>query len=731
MNCKRLLMIVAFVVTLGAVSSSNAQTIGLADSLGPNFQDYSPGDTVCYEITLEAPAANAADLVNLSVYFFAPGATIPIGGVCADPTSGGFIDTIPLLEPGDVVVLDCQTYPALEYTVGEVPCDVNGFLLAYIATEYQAVGIPIDQCDEAISVNTLTAAATPECLIDGPGEVCDTATGVLHCSFFPADTYSWVVTGDAVVDGPNDLPCVSVNPTGPGGYNVQLTVCNENDGGPGCCNTCDVDVTVVPEPECGVIGPDVVCQSAEDVLYCSEFPADNFSWVVTGDGVIDGAADGPCVLVDPTGPGGFSVQLQVCNGSSQECCSRCELGVQVAQPPDCTVVGPASVCENAVEILYSSAAPADTYFWTVIGDGVIVGPANGSSVLVSPTGTGSYTVQLTVCFLDPECCDSCELEVDVVEVPDCSIQGPNPVCEDSVGNVYCSADTAETYSWGIVGDGVIDGPTDGPCVTVDAGPTGSYTLTLELCNDSDIGPCCNRCELEVTVDDCGGFCGLTQGFWGNAGGTFMGIGTADLIDDLIDGGLDPVVVGVLGVRSLTFDSNDCIIELLPAGGKPKAFNGGIGDELCDAVPNSLTKNGRLNNVLIGQLVALSLNVRLDVEDFANLGDFVLPEGYFCTIGEEEGDCPQRFMVADSLVGLTVTELLALGNDALAGLDTGDATAAEINDAIDAVNRAFDECRRGEGCPEVEICDNNCDDDFDGDTDCDDADCALDIACAPD
>jgi hypothetical protein len=74
--------------------------------------------------------------------------------------------------------------------------------------------------------------------------------------------------------------------------------------------------------------------------------------------------------------------------------------------------------------------------------------------------------------------------------------------------------------------------------------------------------------------------------------------------------------------------------------------------------------------------------------------------------------------------LTVQELLDAANAALAGDDTY--SLSDIYKAVKAVNEGFDECRELVPCPEAEICDNGCDDDFDGLIDGDDPDCQAEL-----
>lgn len=492
------------------------------------------------------------------------------------------------------------------------------------------------------------------------------------------------------------------------------------------CDEKEVENTVNPvdAPVCDITGPELVCEGDSEVQYSTSAVADTYSWSVTGDAVTVGPTNGTSVLVTPTSAAGYTVELEVCNNNGNGgCCDTCNLPVTVTEAPDCTITGPDSICEDDTEIEFCGPVGADTYYWTIAGDGVIVGGINDQQcVSVTPTGTGSFTLTLAVCNTDPLCCDGCEKTVDVVPNPDCLITGLESVCVDDTGIVYCSDAVADTYEWGIIGNGTIVGPTDGQCVTVDAGAEGSFTLTLIVCNNSDVEPCCSRCELEVTVEECGGtFCSFTQGFWGNAGGKACdGTKTKDLIAACV-----PVVVGLPG-HSITLGDAQCIIDLLPANGKPAVLP--PGDFTCATIPASLkTKQGRFNNVLIGQVVALTLNLCVSegcVEESGILADWVLPEE-FCTVpyGHEEA-CAEYSSIPSALAGKTVAELLAAANAALAGDTTY--SLSDIYNAVTAINEGFDECRTIVPCIRPEICDNGCDDDGDGLVDGDDPDCQVSI-----
>src|SRR5206468_3055455 len=68
------------------------------------------------------------------------------------------------------------------------------------------------------------------------------------------------------------------------------------------------------------------------------------------------------------------------------------------------------------------------------------------------------------------------------------------VCALSTGNVY-TATAGLTYNWSITGNGAIPGATNAQSVAVNAGASGSFTLSLTLID----GDCSNSCSRVVNV----------------------------------------------------------------------------------------------------------------------------------------------------------------------------------------------------------------------------------------
>jgi hypothetical protein len=234
------------------------------------------------------------------------------------------------------------------------------------------------------------------------------------------------------------------------------------------------------------------------------------------------------------------------------------------------------------------------------------------------------------------------------------------------------------------------------------------------------------------------FCTLTQGAYGNSKGRFNGITRVNTIKNLL-AACGPITLGKAGVRFITFTTSpsnaNCIISVMPAGGTPDALPPGTmitinGSNCSDLAP--LLNNGRFNNVLIGQTLALTLNLCLDAGNGGGTGqcaphDHHLGDLALCTLlvtraaspgpnnclGDDDDiatGSPSNFLIPVNVLcalqnlgfPLTVNGLLQLANCALAGAPTDVATIAEINQAVDAINEGFDGCR---------FLVNHCDDDL--------------------
>ena len=328
---------------------------------------------------------------------------------------------------------------------------------------------------------------------------------------------------------------------------------------------------------------------------------------------------------------------------------------------------------------------------------------------------------------------SCGFTVTVHPKPSCEIVPPssNPIC-GTTGNSLSANVSGGTppydLTWSVVGTGwSIENPPGNKAnpISYTTGPAaGTATFTLVVL---DAFGCTSTCTLDVScsppqVDNCT----LTQGFYGNQKGKFNNIPGTQLVAMLLSG--DDLTVGKPG-RSLTIlggasaaDSAACLVKRLPGTQTPSCLPD-FGDKTlstttCQTTP-ALPLNGqKWSNVLLGQVVTLSLNLRLDTKinepghvaladrqicnTFVTQGALPGPDGLLGTNDDtiNPADPPQTFSIPFSVtcalthLGLphTVGGLLELGNRALACQCIDVATIGDVNLAIDAINRGYDQCR---------------------------------------
>jgi hypothetical protein len=268
---------------------------------------------------------------------------------------------------------------------------------------------------------------------------------------------------------------------------------------------------------------------------------------------------------------------------------------------------------------------------------------------------------------------------------------------------------------------------------------GSHTITVKDANG------CTRSDL-ITVNSCPAFCALTQGAYGNPGGIFTnpnscynGLGTLDLIRALLGnpaftacGSPNPnpqfLRVGILGTRSLNIplSAAQCIDIRLAAGGNASALpNWGTTEKVLQnpstcqvsGTPALPLKNGKFDNVFLGQTITLGLNLRLDLTlanlDLTTIGTpVVIKNVAYRQFRTQSGSSIQTSRlsqaVIDALSNSTyvpdathrgkVSGLLDLANRALAGLSTGSVSITDINAVVDSINKGFDECAMLVACP---------------------------------
>jgi hypothetical protein len=350
------------------------------------------------------------------------------------------------------------------------------------------------------------------------------------------------------------------------------------------------------------------------------------------------------------------------------------------------------------------------------------------------------------------CVDSSTCSITVNTAGNCPEVPTSEVCNGSTNTYTAGRAPAanETWKWSVNNGAAIVGADNGQSVTVTAGGQNfTLTLTVSYAN-ADLDP--TVCTYEVTVTPCGGYCTYTQGKYGNTspacdGDGVDGSGPAITYPTVLDmikamlgvgGSANPLIIGS-GSNTVTIPATATAAALLnksmPGGGSARELlSGNCNADTWPSLPSCwtpgtntattyITKQGRINNVLLSQTITLGLNMRVS----SGLTNFVLQAGTFATAAGEGGcgsttpkqrSCyynelgqlvvvneyiyktiPQSVISAlnSKTYPLTVGGLYQLANDALGNADgtkgtEGGASLSDINQAVSSINEGFDECR---------------------------------------
>ncbi|MEK7253464.1 MAG: hypothetical protein AAB316_01860, partial [Bacteroidota bacterium] len=206
-------------------------------------------------------------------------------------------------------------------------------------------------------------------------------------------------------------------------------------------------------------------------------------------------------------------------------------------------------------------------------------------------------------------------------------------------------------------------------------------------------------------------CTFTQGAWGNAGGAPGATLTPPVSDllvlnTLLSAPYGPLVLGGNG-RSLTLTDAQCIVNLLPGNGTPGML-ANCHQTNCSGC-NPASKDGRLQNNLATQVIALMLNVRFNVHYKGLSQAAVLNQGLGCiaippALVQCNPVCTLKVVAVNGTFyyPYTIGGLLQMAHEYLDGTvciphtATG-ALAGNLTSAVAKTNEYWDECEVAVSC----------------------------------
>jgi plastocyanin len=334
---------------------------------------------------------------------------------------------------------------------------------------------------------TVTVGTT-SCSIAGTTPVCPNTAGLTYtATIAPAggtNTFSWTISGNGTIVGSSTSSSVSVTSTGAGSFTLIMTGNHS-----GVAMMCERVVTVSAPTTCTVNGAASVVTGTTGNGYTSTVtPAGGtvtYSWQISGNGSFTSGTTASSCTVTAGAVGSFTLTLNVVRSGCPGSCQK----VVTVTAPTCSIAGNSPVFAGTTGNGYTSTVtPAGgtvVYSWSITGNGSITSATNTSSVTVTAGAAGSFT--LTLNGTRDAAAFNCQKVVTVDPAPSCTVAGPDTVNSSAVGTIYAANVSPSggtlTHTWSIVGNGTITSATNGASITVDAGVSGSFTVTHDGTRD--------------------------------------------------------------------------------------------------------------------------------------------------------------------------------------------------------------------------------------------------------
>ena len=333
------------------------------------------------------------------------------------------------------------------------------------------------------TVYNVTVNALPVPTIAGNNNLCAGSTGITYTTEGGMTGYNWTVSAGGTITAGASTNAITVTWATAGAQTVSVNYTNANNCTAATATVYNVTVNALPTPT--ITGNNNLCAGTTGVTYTTQAGMTGYTWTVSAGGTITAGATTNVITVTWNTAGAQTVSVNYTNANSCTAVSPTVYNVTVNALPTPTIAGPASVCVNSTNNVYTTQSGMTGYTWTVSAGGTITAGATTNTITVTWSTTGAKTV--TVNYTNGSGCTAvapASYAVTVNALPTPTITGLNAVCAATTGVTYTTQTGMTGYTWTISAGGTITAGAGTNAITVTWNTVGAQSVSVNYTNAS-------------------------------------------------------------------------------------------------------------------------------------------------------------------------------------------------------------------------------------------------------
>jgi hypothetical protein len=364
-------------------------------------------------------------------------------------------------------------------------------LLTNMTYHYRCVAVNSTGTVYGLDQSFLTGcpAPAPAGPITGPASVCQNGTAYVYSvgTIVNAVSYAWTLPTGGTITAGAGTNNITVS------YSAVAVSGNVTVAGVGTCGNgtaSSLAVTVNPMPVPVIAGPATACANSTGNTYTTAAGLTTYTWTVSAGGTIVSGQGTNSIDVTWNTTGAQTVGLTAVNsfGCSGDAASY-PVTVNARSTP--TLAGPAAMCANTANNVYTTQAGMSGYVWTVSAGGTITagGTSTSNSVTITWNTGGAQTVSVN--YMNTGGCMAASpvvYNVTVNALPVPTIGSSNDPCIGSTGNMYYTESGMTGYAWTISAGGSIVSGQGTSAINVTWNSVGAQTVGVTYTSATGCNP---------------------------------------------------------------------------------------------------------------------------------------------------------------------------------------------------------------------------------------------------